>query len=104
MTPSPTTPKVTPAQMPKNRDPQDTDDVPEESSDNMTNSDRAPETATEEKEEITRVGRNGIVNTEMPSHAANDQADIFYRDPITGKEHGPMPLSKWAEYSRNNGL
>jgi hypothetical protein len=99
MTPAP---KITPANMPKDN-PNDTDKPREE--ENLTDTDRAPETddKPEKREAITRVGRNGIVNTEMPSHAANDDSNVVFRD-SAGQEHGPMPLSEWADYSRKNNL
>lgn len=55
-------------------------------------------------EAFTRVGYNGIVNTEVPSHADNAQSQIVFRDPRTGTEHGPMSVADWPAYSQENGL
>lgn len=57
-----------------------------------------------DNKELTRVGYNGIVNPEIPSHADNEVSQIFYRNPVDGKEHGPMPLADWDDYARKNGL
>jgi hypothetical protein len=60
-------------------------------------------TREDERAKTTRVGKGGIVNTELPSDSANSATNIFHRAP-DGTEHGPMPLDEWAEYSANHGL
>lgn len=52
---------------------------------------------------FTRVTKAGTVNTEIPSHAANDGTHVTYRD-ANGKEHGPIPHNEWSDYSAKNNL
>lgn len=81
-----------------------------------TESNRETETVTEgdtvvENRELVRTDSQGHVDTEVPSHADNEVSQITHIQRFTGQDgkpaevvHGPMPVSEWSAYEKENGL
>lgn len=64
-----------------------------------------------EDSELVRTDSQGRVDTEVPSHADNEVSQITHIQRFTGQDgkpaevvHGPMPVSEWTAYEKENGL